>query len=197
MEVSMMFTFIASLAAVINGLGIVRILSELGEYIRRRDSIEFTHHWVHTSLILFQLLAHVLIWWNLVALREVASINFLQYLYILLGPTLLFISTALLVPRVSESKLDLKFEYARARNPYFSGMTIFWAWGIAVWPVLGYGLSPVWKMAATWMAIMLIMRLTSNEKVHAVLAVAIWLLIIVYISIYAMQLGYVGRLMNQ
>jgi hypothetical protein len=44
---------------------------------------------------------------------------------------------------------------------------------------------------------MIILRLTENEKVHVVLVSATWLLLIVYISIYAMQLGGVSRLMIQ
>ena len=38
---------------------------------------------------------------------------------------------------------------------------------------------------------------TGNAKIHAVLVSANWLLLIVYIGIYAMQLGGVSRLMAQ
>jgi hypothetical protein len=102
------FTFIVALAAVINGLGIVRIVGGLGEFLRRRDSLDVSYYWVHSLLALFQLTTHVLIWWALIGLRDVGSINFLQYLYVLLGPTMLFLATSLLVPEITDNKIDLR-----------------------------------------------------------------------------------------
>jgi hypothetical protein len=191
------FTFIVSLAAVINGLGIVRIVAGAGDYFRRSESLEVNHYWVYSLVALFQLLAHVLIWWALLGLRDVGSINFLQYLYLLLGPTLLFLATSMLIPDVTENKVDLRAEYSRLRKPYYTLLAIFWVWSMAIWPVFGYPMAPTWKFAACWLAIMIILRLTENAKVHAVLVSATWLLLIVYIGIYAMQLGSVGRMMVQ
>ena len=192
-----LFTYIVALVAVINGLGIVRIVGSMGEYIRRRESLKINNYWVYLMLVLFQLLAHVLIWWGLVALREIGNINFLQYLYVLLGPTLLFLATSLLLPDITDNIVDLRTEYRRLRKPYYSILTVFWAWNIAIWPVFGYPIAPVWKFAACWMAIMIILRITENAKVHAVLISAAWLLMIAYIGVFALQLGYVSRLMNQ
>lgn len=191
------FTFIVALAAVINGLGIVRIVGGLGEFLRRRDSLDVSYYWVHSLLTLFQLTTHVLIWWSLIGLRDVGSINFLQYLYLLVGPTLLFLATSLLIPEMTENKVDLSADYKRFRKPYYSVMPIFWAWSIFIWPVFGYPVAPTWKFAACLMATMIILRLTENAKIHAVLVSANWLLLIVFIGIYAMQLGGVSRLMIQ
>ena len=191
------FTFIVSLAAVINGLGIVRIVAGVGDYFRRRESLEVNHYWVYSMVAMFQLLAHVLIWWAMLGLRDVDSINFLQYLYLLLGPTLLFLATSLLIPDVTDNKVDLHAEYGRLRKPYYTLLAIFWVWTMAIWPVFGYPMAPTWKFAACWLAIMSILRLTDNAKVHAVLVSATWLLLIAYIGIYAMQLGGVARMMVQ
>jgi hypothetical protein len=186
------FTFIVSLAAVINGLGIVRIIGGVGEFVRRRESLNISHYWVHSLLVLFQLLAHVLIWWALIGLRDIGSINFLQYLYVLLGPTMLFLATSLLVPDITDNMVDLRAEYGRFRKPYYSILVIFWVWVMFIWPVFGYPMAPTWKFSACWMTIMIILRQTENAKVHAMLVSANWLLLIIYISIYAMQLGGVG-----
>lgn len=48
--------FIVALAAVVNGLGIVRIVGGLGEFIRKRESLNVTYYWIHSALVLFQLL---------------------------------------------------------------------------------------------------------------------------------------------
>jgi hypothetical protein len=191
------FTFIVSLAAVINGLGIVRIVAGVGDYFRRRESLEVNHYWVYSLVALFQLLAHVMIWWAMLGLRDVGSINFLQYLYLLLGPTLLFLATSLLIPDVTDNKVDLHAEYGRLRKPYYTLLAIFWVWTMAIWPVFGYPMAPTWKFAACWLVIMSILRLTENAKVHAVLVSATWLLLFAYIGIYAMQLGGVARMMVQ
>jgi hypothetical protein len=192
-----LFTFIIALAAVINGLGIVRIVGGLGDYIRRRESIKISNYWVYLMLVLFQLLAHVLIWWSLVGLRNIDSINFLQYLYLLLGPTLLFLATSVLIPDVTNNFVDLRTEYGRFRKPYYSIQTVFWAWVMAIWPVFGYPMAPSWKFAACWMVIMIILRATENPIVHAVLVSAAWLLLIAFIGIYALQLGYMSQLVTQ
>jgi hypothetical protein len=192
-----LFTFIVALAAVINGLGVVRILSSLADYIRQRESLSVSFYWVYLMLVLFQLFAHILIWWALVALREIGAINFLQYLYLLLGPTLLFLATSLLIPKISDNSVDLRIEYECVRKPYYSISAVFQAWAITIWPVLGYPVAPTWIFAACWMAIMIILRVSKNANVHAVLVSAIWMLLIAYIGIYAMRLGGVSHLMTQ
>jgi hypothetical protein len=187
------FTFIVALAAVINGLGIVRIVAGLGEFIRRRGSLNVSYYWVYSLVVLFQLLAHVMIWWALIGLRDIGSINFLQYIYLLIGPTLLFLATSLLMPEIQGDLVDLRDEYRRFRKPYYSILASFWAWTIFIWPVFGYAVAPTWKFTVCWMMIMIILRLTENSKVHALLVSANWLLLIAYVGIYAMQLGGVSH----
>ena len=41
------FTIVISLVAVINGLGIVRLLSSFAEYLRRRRNLDVSHFWVY------------------------------------------------------------------------------------------------------------------------------------------------------
>ena len=183
------FMFIVALAAVVNGLGIVRIVGGLGEFIRRRESLNVNFYWVHSALVLYQLLAHVLLWWSFIGLREVASINFLQYGFLLVGPVVLFLATSLLIPDFDDDTVDLRAAYWRSSKSYYTILMVFWPWVISIWPVFGYPLAPTWKFAACWMACMAILRFTRNEMVHGVLVSAVWLLMIAFIGIYAMQLG--------
>ena len=191
------FMFIVALAAVINGLGIVRIVGGLGELIRRRESLNISFHWVHSLLVLFQLLVHVLLWWSFIGLRDVNSINFLQFVYLLIGPIILYLATSLLVPDFTDTTMDLRAEYWRSCNSYYTILTVFWPWTMFIWPVFGYPLAPTWKFAACWMTIMIILRFTKNERVHVLLVSAIWLLLILFIATYAMQLGGLASQMLQ
>lgn len=189
--------FIVALAAVVNGLGIVRIVGGLGEFIRKRESLNVTYYWIHSALVLFQLLVHVLLWWSFIGLREVDSINFLQYVFLLIGPVVLFLATSLLIPDFADDTVDLRAAYWRSSKSYFTILMVFWPWVISIWPVFGFPLAPTWKFAACWMAMMAIMRFTGNEKVHGVLVGAVWLLTIAFIGMYAMQLGGVANLMME
>lgn len=191
------FMFIVALAAVVNGLGIVRIVGGLGEFIRKRESLNVTYYWIHSALVLFQLLVHVLLWWSFIGLREVDSINFLQYVFLLIGPVVLFLATSLLIPDFADDTVDLRAAYWRSSKSYFTILMVFWPWVISIWPVFGFPLAPTWKFAACWMAMMAIMRFTGNEKVHGVLVGAVWLLTIAFIGMYAMQLGGVANLMME
>ena len=183
------FMFIVALAAVVNGLGIVRIVGGLGEFIRRRESLNVTFYWVHSLLVLFQLLVHVLLWWSFIGLRDVESINFLQYGFLLIGPVLLYLATSLLVPDFDDNTVDLRAAYWRSSNSYYTILMVFWPWTMAIWPVFGYPLAPTWRFGVLWLAMMAVMRFSENEKVHGVLVSAVWLLMIAFIGIYAMQLG--------
>lgn len=188
--------FIVALAAVVNGLGIVRIVGGFGESVRRRESLSINYYWIHSMLVLFQLLAHVLLWWSFIGLREINSINFLQYVFLLIGPVLLFLATSLLIPDFTDDAVDLRAAYWRASKSYYTITAVFELWVISIWPALGYPLAPTWKFAACWLAMMVILRSSRNEKVHGVLVSAIWLLLITFIAIYAMRLGLVAKLVT-
>ena len=85
------FTFVISLAAVINGLGIVRLLSALAEYLRKRERLEIHHYWVFSLFVSMQLLVHVLLWWSLWGIQGASTFNFLVYLFVLSSPTLIYL----------------------------------------------------------------------------------------------------------
>ena len=108
------FAFVVSLAAVVNGLGIVRWLAGFGEYLRRRQSLDLRHDWVFILFAGHQFLLHILLWWSLWGVRDASNFNFLIYLYMLAGPVLLYLGSSLLVPDVDET-VDLRSHYFGAR----------------------------------------------------------------------------------
>jgi len=46
------FPFIISLAAVINGLGIVRLLGTFAELLRKRHTLQIRNYWVYNAQVL-------------------------------------------------------------------------------------------------------------------------------------------------
>ncbi len=185
--------FVIALAAVVNGLGIVRLIGGLGEYLRNYSTLNIKHYWVYTLLVVFQLLAHMLLWWSILGLRSAGNINFLSYLYLLIGPTLLYLGTSLLIPDIKDESIDLRAEYYKFRKAFFSILILFWLWGIFVWPVFGHSFAPTVPLIIVWLLISVILRITDNPKIHATLVTANCVIYAAFIVFFAMKLGEVGR----
>jgi hypothetical protein len=189
------WAFIITLAAVVNGLGIVRLLSSLGEYLKTRGSLNIRQYWVYNLLAVFQLLAHLLLWWSILGLPAAGNINFLSYLYLLIGPTLLYLGTSVMLPESKSTSLDMRREYYDFRKSYYSILTGFWLWAIFAWPVFGHDFSPTLPMLLIWLAISIILRFTENPKAHATLIIANCTIYASFVAMFAMQPGAVGSQM--
>ena len=182
------FVFVISLAAVVNGLGIVRWLSGLTEYLRRKPSLRIAHYWVFTLFASFQFLLHVLFWWSLWGIRGTATINFLSYLFLLAGPVLLFVGSAMLAPDLADDEIDLRDHYYEARTVYASVLILAWLWAIFLSPVLRGSFAPTLPTFALFLAVAVVQRFSGNPALQGVLAIANWLLLVVFVSIHALQL---------
>ena len=186
------FIFIISLAAVINGLGLVRLLSAFAEYLRSQQRVELATYWVFELWVLFQFLMHTLLWWSLWNLRDVEVFNFGMYLYLLAGPVFLYLGTSLLVPELIDKRIDLRTHYFSVRSAFFTIMSLFWLWGLFSWPVMKGMIAPTAPIVAANLCIAVILRFTDNAKVHAALVIAVWAILIVFITVFGMRLGGVG-----
>ncbi len=183
------FAFVITLAAVVNGLGIVRWLSGFAEYLRRRHSVQVTHYWVFGLMAGYQFLLHILFWWTLYSLRGAATINFLTFLYLLTGPILLFVGTAILLPDVDEDAIDLKEHFRATRPIYSTVLVLLWLWAIFSSPIMRGFFAPTLPLLAAFLASALVLRISTNQKVHAAVAIVNWLLLVSLIALYFMQLG--------
>ena len=185
--------FVLSLVAVINGLGIVRLLTALGDSVKKREELSIQLYWVHTLYLIFQLLMHLLIWWSIIGLHQFGALHFLSYLYILIGPTLLFLGTTLLIPDVNADSIDLRAEYYGVRKVYFSLMAAFYLWAIFVWPVFGHEFSPTVPLISAFLLIALIAIVTDRPKFHAAIIIANLVIYTAFIILYATHLSELGR----
>ena len=183
------FNFVGTLAAVINGLGIVRWLNNFVEYLRKKDSMTVEHYWVFTLAALFQFLLHILLWWSLWSVRTGGALNFLSYLYMLVGPILLFVGSAFLVPDVGGDRLNLRQHYYSARPVYASSLLLVWAWATLASLVFRGYLADTAPMFALFFAIAFIQRTVSKPSIHNVVAVLNWLVLIVFVLGFALELG--------
>ncbi len=186
------FAFIITLAAIVNGLGIVRLLTSFAEYLRQQGKLEIVAYWIFTLWIVFQFLLHVVMWWSLWNVRAAETFTFLHYLYVLSGPVLLYLGTSLLIPDIEDHAVDLQRFFYSVRVPYFTVAAILWLWAIFLFPLLIGRFAPTVPILVGYLAIALTLRFTANPKIHAALAIASWLLLMVFIANFGMQLGAVA-----
>ena len=183
------FAFIVALAAVVNGMGIVRILTGVAEYVRRQAKVDVITHWVFILWVAFQFLLHLLLWWSMWGLQAAENFAFLHLLFVLLAPILLYLGSSLLIPDVDEEPLDLRKHYYAIRKSYFNVAALLWLWAILQVPVFTGALSPTMPIWVGMLAMAVILRVTAAPKVHAALSIASWALISIYTAGFALQLG--------
>ncbi len=197
MEMSrQVWTFVVALAAVVNGMGIVRLIGGAADYLKNRHRLDVTYYWPYSLMTLFQLLAHALLWWSILGLKVASGLNFLSYLYLILGPTLLFIATSLLIPSSSDSRIDLRAEYFTHRSSYYSTLSLFWLWAIFLWPVFGYPFAPTVPLILVWLGISIASRVTANPTAHSIFVVGNCMVYVYFVVRFAMELGKVGKIMT-
>jgi len=185
--------FVLSLVAVINGLGIVRLLTVMSDCLKKRAELGIQFYWVHTLYLVFQLLMHLLLWWSIVGLHKIGDLHFLSYLYILVGPTLLFLGTTLLIPEAKTDTIDLRAEYYGVRKIYFSLMAAFYLWAIFVWPVFGHAFAPTAPLITIFFLIALMAIVSDKPKLHAALILSNLAIYATFIILYATHLSELGH----
>ena len=187
------FAFIITLAAVINGMGIVRLLASFAEFLRHQRDLDVVHYWVFNLWITFQFLLHILMWWSLWNTRTAEVFTFLHYLYLLSGPILAYLGTSLLIPDADDHAIDMRKHFYNVRVHYFTTAGILWIWVIFLFPVMTGKFAPTVPIFVSNLAIALTLRFTANAKIHAALAIAAWLLIVIFVAMFAMKLGGVAE----
>jgi len=183
------FAFVIALAAVVNGLGMTRLLLGFAEYLRRRGRVQITPSALFGAWAALQFLLHILLWWQFWTVQQVPSLTFLTYLFLLLGPVLLFLGTSILLPDLPEGTLDLRAHYAEGRKPFFTAGLLFWLWALFMGPVLEGAFRPAAGLFAVFAVMYAVLRFSANRKAHAVLAFVSWLLLVVFIGSFAVRFG--------
>ena len=183
------FVFIITLAGVVNGLGIVRWLTGFTEYLRLRSSTNVKLYWVFVFTAFFQFMLHIVFWWTLWSIRGTGTINFLSYLYLLSGPILLFVGTALLMPSTDGDEVDLEAQYFDCRPSYSTVLILLWIWALCMGVIIRGEFAPTAPLFLVFLINAVVMRATANPSAHGITAVLNWLLFATFVGLYFMQLG--------
>jgi len=182
------FPFLSAMFGVLVALGIARLISALASLTTPREPIRV--YWVHGAWILFVLLLYLHLWWSLWDLRAVDSWNYFKYLFLLLGPAALYMATSLLVPNPDrEEGLDSREYYFRVQRKFFTSLAIVTVWGMLLYPVFMGQRDPVLEWLLLFLVAVVVLAVTRNEKAHAGLTVAAWVLFLTWVISFGMQHG--------
>ena len=121
------FEYFSAVIAVILALGVTHLLGQIGLIAQDRGAVR--HHWIPSTWIVVVLMAHFFAWWNIWELKDSIRFTFPTFLYMLIGPTALFLAARTIVPPIRGSQtLDLERHYFSVYRLFFVLMAIFTVW---------------------------------------------------------------------
>ena len=111
-------SYLATFVSLIYGLAVANVLAHLASLIKRGRNADW--YWVHTVWSIYLMLMMASFWWILQNWAVIPHISYLNYLSMLLIPSLLFIASDLLFPdRRAEGLVDLKTHFFAIKKPFF------------------------------------------------------------------------------
>ncbi len=92
------FEYLSVLISIILALGMTRVLGGVGEMLQARSRHRI--YWVHVIWIVNLFVYLVIAWWIFYRWRDQQPWNFYLFLFVLISPTVLYLASLLLCPRV-------------------------------------------------------------------------------------------------
>ena len=132
------FNYLLVIVGIVLGLGITHLLSGFVDYVHNRRRLRWSGLQLLWMMILF--LMQVQYWYTMFQVRNLGE-DFSRYLASLLFPTLLYIASGVLVPKLPESQtVDLRESY-RDNQRWFFGICALGMVVLVVHSQLVYGRS--------------------------------------------------------
>jgi hypothetical protein len=165
------FEYLSVLISIILALAMTRVLGGVGEMLQARSQRHI--YWVHVIWIINLFLYLVVEWWIFYRWRNQQPWTFLLFIFVLIGPTLLYLASILLFPREAalDESVDYKTHYYANHRAFF---IIFGLYGpVDVVDTLLKGVphfleqGPQYVVSTTVFIVgMTIAAITKNERYH-------------------------------
>jgi hypothetical protein len=119
------FNYLSVLISIILALRMTRVLAGVGEMLQARTQHRI--YWVHVVWIVNLFLYLVVAWWIFYRWRNQQPWTFFPFVFVLISPTLLYLSSLLLFPRESELErpVDYKAHYYANHRAFFIVLALF------------------------------------------------------------------------
>ena len=172
--VTIMFVIVLS-------LGIANILMSLAAVINRRAA--FKSDRLHTSWMVLLLLIHFNLFWYALEILGVESWRFLDFLYMISGPMLMFFATSVLLPDASDpDAADIRGHYLGVSTQFFTLLALQQFWVIGAEFFLGHGFASGSWFNLAMAALALVMAASKSPRLHGFGTVAAWLLLLAFLA---------------
>ena len=180
-----LFEYLAVAFSLVLSLAAVRLLSGLSvAFIPER------RYWPHVTWLIFVLLACALVWWNFWSFRE-ATWNFFSFLLVLIGPALLYLQAAALVPENPGAVRSWHDHFFATRTRLFYAIGAFFlvaalsSWILIDLPLL----HPGRVVQASAFGLAVAGARSTNERLHEALAVIFLALLSIAAAAVLLQPG--------
>ncbi len=167
------FEYFSAMIAVILALGVTHILGQIS-YVTQNPR-KAGVYWVHSVWVGVTLLAHFSAWWNIWGLKASIDFSYLTFLYMLIGPTALFLAARAILPRIRQSaSVYLERHYYSVHRAFFIPLAVF-----VIWPsFLGLIVLDTASIAgilehAVFLAPMVACAISRNRYLHAASAILV------------------------
>ena len=179
-----LFEYLSVAFSVVLSLSAAQILSNIRSVLdpARRD-------WVHGLWMVHVLILHVIVWWSGWALRE-ASWNLGSFGVALSGPAFLYVAANALVP--SDRSVSLREHFLLNRTLFFTarGLLVLASWAVS-YMLLGTPLLTHARITGVLIiTICAVGIVSSNYRVHVVIAILGLLLEIFVIGYFRFEAGF-------
>ena len=114
-----LFEYLAIASSIILSMGLIRLVAGLPAALTNRP------FWIHLLWIFVKILSHALYWWTLWMAHENVEWNFVRFLYILLGPLILYAQAVALVPANPEDVASWREHFFGVSRFFFVANAIF------------------------------------------------------------------------
>jgi hypothetical protein len=179
MEIS--HTLLAAIMFVmILSVGILNILSWLAGIVHH--SSEKKIGWILINWLVLLLLAHFNMFWHTLDIISIEDLKFGGFLYIVMGPILIFFATSVMLPSVSQAEYNgMQGHYFGVSRKFFAILALLQLWDIGVDILLGRGFSGAAIFSVVMLAVALAMMSSQNARLHILGTIVVWLLFLTFL----------------
>jgi hypothetical protein len=174
-----LFEFILVMVSLVLAIGVTHLLQGVAAIVHHRKELDFS--WVPLSWAAYLFLVSAAHWWSLWDMRG-ADWNFPAFFFVLLPPTLLYLTVSLLVSSgLGTVGTSMATDFLGIRVPFFTVLLTFMV--LVMWDGAILGVEAAWNslraLQVVGVALMIIGLATSRWRTQKlVAAVALGLLVI-------------------
>ncbi len=182
------FTFLAVVVGVVNGRALFRTLEVYADMIGEGRAQPFAERWLFDSWLLFQTMLHLLLWWSIWDAHAL-RLDFVRYLFLMIGPVTLFLATSVLTPPRTLRGGDALEHFFRVRERFGYISALTWAWAVFYVPVLHGRWDEEVAFTAALGVVMIAVASFRSQNVQRILALVAWVVLTWLIVRFAVLIG--------